>query len=281
MLCFLGTSEKRLPTISPAGEFIGTLTGSAAEELGLPEGVKVMNGTHDQYCASLGAGVTESGELLIASGTAWVLFSVTGMPLFTSSHISPCLHPAGGYGAMASLAGIDSAAEKVIPDRAVCPCPRGKGFLPRDEAFDLLSEKEKAKSTDRVKTWRALLEGAAFEARRGAKEFKLPKGFKITMSGGAVYSRLWVKIVSETFGRAISVTKEPDAPALGAAMLAAVGDRAFESLKEAAKTFSSREELLPPSPDAVFAMNERFNDYLKRSGKNENDLSEDQHNINR
>ena len=58
-----------------------------------------------------------------------------------------------------------------------------------------------------------------------------------------------------------------------AAMLAAVGDRAFESLKEAAKTFSSREELLPPSPDAVFAMNERFNDYLKRSGKNENDLS--------
>ena len=71
----------------------------------------------------------------------------------------------------------------------------------------------------------------------------------------------------------MSVTKEPDAPALGAAMLAAVGDRAFESLKEAAKTFSSREELLPPSPDAVFAMNERFNDYLKRSGKNENDLS--------
>lgn len=299
MLCFLGMSEKRLPTISPAGEFIGTLTGSAAEELGLPEGVKVMNGTHDQYCASLGAGVTESGELLIASGTAWVLFSVTGRPLFTSSHISPCLHPAGGYGAMASLGGIgsevtrfasakgdlptelDSAAKKVIPDRAVCPCPRGKGFLPRDEAFDLLSEKEKANPTDRVKTWRALLEGAAFEARRGAKEFKLPKGFKITMSGGAVYSRLWVRIVSETFGRAISVTKEPDAPALGAAMLAAVGDRAFESLKESAKTFSSREELLPPSPDAVFAMNERFNDYLKRSGKNENDLSEDQYNINR
>ena len=287
MLCFLGINESRLARVAPAGGLIGTLTSAAAEELGLSRDVKVMNGTHDQYCASLGSGVTRSGELLIASGTAWVLFSVTERPLFTHSHISPGVHPAGGYGAMASLGGIgsevsrfasacglspaelDARAEGVVPERVVCPCPRGKGFLPRGEAFDLLSEKEKASPGAPEKVWRALLEGAAFEAKRGAKEFMLPDGFGITLSGGAVFSPLWARLVSEAFGRKISVTKEPDAPALGAAMLAAVGDGAFGSLNDAAETFAVREELPPPKPDAVAALNERYSEYLSAATKDE------------
>lgn len=282
MLCFLGINEKRLARVAPAGELIGTLTQDAADELGLPLGVKVMNGTHDQYCASLGSGVTRGGELLIASGTAWVLFSVTEKPLFTPSHISPCAHPAGGYGAMASLGGIgsevsrfasacglspaelDARAEGVVPDITVCPCPRGKGFLPRSEDFDLLSEKEKTSPGSPEKVWRALLEGAAFEAKRAAKEFMLPEGFGITLSGGAVFSSLWARLVSEAFGRKISVTKEPDAPALGAAMLAAVGDGAFGSLNDAAKVFAVREELPSPPPGAVAALDERFREYLQK-----------------
>ncbi len=283
MLCFLGISEKRLPALARAGEFIGTLSPSAAEELGLPTGVKVMNGTHDQYCASLGSGVTGAGELLIASGTAWVLFTVTEKPLFTPSHIAPCVHPAGGFGAMASLGGIgsevsryasalglspselDMRAEGVEGRSVICPCPSGKGFLPRSAAFDALSEKEKADPRDAVKVWRALLEGAAFEARRGSEEFGLPEGFRITLSGGAVFSSLWARLVSETFGRQISVTKEPDAPALGAAMLAAVGEGSFGSLNAAAKVFTGREELPAPAGAAVDSADERYREYLNLS----------------
>jgi xylulokinase len=74
---FLGITEDMLPTVAPCGSVAGKLLKSTADKCGLPEGIPVYVGAHDQYCASIGSGVTEPGQLLIATGTAWVLFGVT------------------------------------------------------------------------------------------------------------------------------------------------------------------------------------------------------------
>ena len=111
MLEFLGITAKRLPEVQRSGTFIGYLTAEAAAAFGLNTDVKVYNGAHDQYCASIGSGVISPGRLLPATGTAWVLFGVTEKPLFSKSHISPGVHPWGGFGAMASLSGIGAVVE--------------------------------------------------------------------------------------------------------------------------------------------------------------------------
>ncbi|MFV0451460.1 MAG: FGGY-family carbohydrate kinase [Propioniciclava sp.] len=46
----------RLPTPAPAGEPVGTISPEVAERLGLPDGVLVVTGTHDQAAAWLGCG---------------------------------------------------------------------------------------------------------------------------------------------------------------------------------------------------------------------------------
>ena len=53
---------------------------------------------------ALGVGAAEEGDLLLATGTAWVVFGVTGKPLYTSSGVAPGIHPVPGlWGAIASL----------------------------------------------------------------------------------------------------------------------------------------------------------------------------------
>ena len=83
ILEYLEIEENKLPLTLSTGAFVGNLTAKAAEELSLDESVRVYNGAHDQYCASIGSGITSSGELLLATGTAWVLFGVTEEPLFS------------------------------------------------------------------------------------------------------------------------------------------------------------------------------------------------------
>jgi xylulokinase len=83
------------------------------------------------------------------------------------------------------------------------------------------------------------MEGAVFEARALIEAFEaagFPKGKQLIVSGGASKSSIWMNIMSAVFSdRPIYRLSEPDAPALGATMLAAVGSGAFESLSEAAR----------------------------------------------
>ncbi len=92
--------EELLPQIRPAGAYIGTLTVEAARVLGLSGDTRVYNGAHDQYCCALGSGSVENGDLLLGTGTAWAVMSITDAPLVSESKIS--FAKACGSGAMGS-----------------------------------------------------------------------------------------------------------------------------------------------------------------------------------
>ncbi len=66
------------PTPVQAGTRIGTVSGSVAEELGLPKSTAIVAGTHDQCANALGCGVTEPGFGMSGMGTY-----LTIMPVFT------------------------------------------------------------------------------------------------------------------------------------------------------------------------------------------------------
>ena len=91
--------------LAPAGTVIGTLTKKAASELNLSERTLLINGGYDQYCAACGLGAVSKGDVMLSTGTAWVLIGITDQLVFDrNSYIAPGLHVVPNrYGVMASL----------------------------------------------------------------------------------------------------------------------------------------------------------------------------------
>ncbi|HHY24413.1 MAG TPA: hypothetical protein GX527_09310 [Clostridiaceae bacterium] len=93
LLSAAGISEERLAKIMEPGEVVGELTLEAAEQLRLNTSLKVINGGHDQYCAAIGTGSVNEGQLFLSAGTAWVLLGIFNKPIFnTNTYIAPGRH---------------------------------------------------------------------------------------------------------------------------------------------------------------------------------------------
>ena len=64
-----GIAKDTLPEVLPTGGKVGSVLPYVAKRLGLPEGVLVVMGSHDQIVNALGAGVREIGDAVDTSGT--------------------------------------------------------------------------------------------------------------------------------------------------------------------------------------------------------------------
>lgn len=252
ILDILGISREHLPDILPVGTMVGTLTPESAAELGLSRNVTVFNGAHDQYCASIGSGAVDTGDMLLATGTTWVVLGVTDRLLYTANHICPGIHPVKGkFGAMASLVSAGSALnwykeivsvdfqtmDKEASKRAegakdlfVLPYVLGAGFPHnrpglRGAMFGLDA------GHDKYHIARAVMEGVAFEASIVLEQFAA-QGMnisKLMMTGGAARSDLWSEIVGYVTGCEIYRPQEPETCCLGAAMIAFVELGVFDN----------------------------------------------------
>ena len=69
LLDITGISRDKLPVPLASGKIAGTVSNIMADFLGLPHGVKVVVGGHDQCCNSLGAGITKPGNAVCGIGT--------------------------------------------------------------------------------------------------------------------------------------------------------------------------------------------------------------------
>jgi xylulokinase len=64
-----GLDREKLPPTVPSGQVIGAVSRASAEELGLPVGIPIISGGHDQCCNSLGCGVIEPGTAMYGMGS--------------------------------------------------------------------------------------------------------------------------------------------------------------------------------------------------------------------
>ena len=228
LLAFAGVRRDQMPELVPSGIPVGGLTEKAAADLGLPAGIPVISGGHDQYCAVLGAGLSEPGDLLISGGTAWVLFTLTReIPAF-GAWGRPLT--GAGWGVISSI-GSAGASMEWAARLAGCSlreadegaassedAPRfypgfGSGTGARLEGLEL--------DHDRFSVLRAVMEGVAFEVRRRAETFG-PTA-RVFVNGGASKSTLWMQILTDILGRTVTVIGERDLACVGAAKLAFMG----------------------------------------------------------
>ena len=277
LLEYLEITEEQLPATLPTGALVGRISKQAALQLGLDDDVLVYNGAHDQYCASIGSGIVDPGELMLATGTAWVLFGVTELPLFSDSFISPCLHPAKNYGALSTVSGIGATFEW-FSSLCATPIPElSAGAADRREKTKTLFFRPSASGTgllignstgahvrglsighDKYDIALALMEGAAFETALVIEEYKkngMNDVSSITMTGGATASKLWQSIVADVTGLDVYACTETNSPAIGAAIIAAAEGHGSQRLRELSNKFAPMREKISPSENASYYSN--------------------------
>jgi len=259
-LCDLRTGDIALPAIErlglprdsfavtrQAGEIAGMLNAKAAKELGVREGIPVAAPGHDQYCAALGAGCVEDGDLLLSTGTAWVvLLTTTRLITDRKSSFWPGrhVHP-GRWGLMGAISSGGCTLDALLEltrqradweriNAAIESVPAGSDgvlVIPHLVGRTLPSWNSEARGAilgwslghRREHLWRAAIEGLAMETRVGC-EYLAARGAdtrRLRMVGGAARSSVWPRIVASVLGSTVHACVSESVAVRGAACLAA------------------------------------------------------------
>ena len=278
ILDFAGIDERKLGEIVPSGAAIGKLTDEAKATLGLTGDVLLAAGAHDQYAALLGAGVLESGDVLIGTGTAWVVTALTDNENFSSGFAQSVSAVPGKWGSLVSLStggvcldwlrgnvSVGADAEKKIP-YAVLDAEAGKRaagnvqFFPYFSGASYPHKDARARaafvgldlSHDRYDMARAVMEGVAFQTVWTLSAFDKRYGIRrLKMSGGATKSDVWTRIVANIASRSVSIPATPDLTCVGAAILAGVGCGAFATPAEGYAALAVQERTVEPDKEGA------------------------------
>ncbi len=292
ILDLIALDQNKLPSLLDTGEKIGCLTKQAARVLDLLEETIVVSGAHDQYCVATGAGVFTPGEMLIATGTAWVNLAVVNKPVFVKEgFLTPGRHakkdawglltsiPAsgasmewfndnfGGYDLRGdapvkeSFSQIDKVcSERVFKDSGVLFYPGQTNVGEKRAAFIGLGLEH-----DRYDLFLAIMESIAFEVLIQVQTFE-KLGGKVhspIMTGGAAKSTLWRTILASVLNRDIVAVNNPELAAIGAAVIAASGYGEYPDLEQSAKGIKTKKANEQPNQDLVNKYREKFMKYME------------------
>lgn len=248
LLAIAGIHKDQLSPISPSGIPVAQLTQSAAALTGLPPGIPIINGAHDQYCAALGSGSVDPGDVLLSCGTAWVLlFVLDRLEKGLENGLSVSRHPVNGlFGGILDIGGVGSTVEWLIdhlwvdiPDResrfrsleqAVMTSPPGANgllFVPLSGGFTQPGETLNrgpiglSLGHSRADIARAVMEGITLELDLLLADVvrKIPIQ-RLVMIGGASRNPHWPQIIADITGLPVVVPQVTGAASLGAAILA-------------------------------------------------------------
>jgi len=283
----VGLCDEELPEILPTGAYVGGITSKASEMTGLCERTPVYNGAHDQYCASIGAGAINPGDLLLSAGTTWAVMGICEKLMFTKTYISPALHPVTGrYGAMASLVGTgvsmqwfkdkftDNSFEEINEQVAISesnvdelffyPYLSGAGYpfwnLEARGSFTGISLEH-----SKFDFARAIMEASAFNVCTALNDFT-ENGFttkSLYMMGGASKSELWCNLIASASKLSVKISNENEACALGAAIIAAKGSGAYIDFNDAVNAMSTQTRIINPDMSLSKKMSAKYKRYTR------------------
>lgn len=291
ILEFVGVDESRLAALTPSCQPVGTLTRGAAEALGLPESVVVTSGAHDQYAVALGAGICESGDAVIGTGTAWVVTALRDVPDFESGFAQSVSATAGKWGTMLSIttggvcldwfrkqiageegAPLDYDRINELAARRDEPGARGVRFYPyfngagqpEPDAVSRATLMGLDLSHDRGDVIRAIMEGVGCQIVWALRTLeKRQPVARLVLAGGATKSPVWTHIIAEIAGRTLTVPSVPDLACAGAAMMAGVGCGVFHDTAEAAARIAPAGRTVEPDPARVGIYQKLFEEYCR------------------
>lgn len=264
LLDIIGMNVNQFPMIVGAGDLIGTCKEEFLSVTGLKQQVKVYCGVHDQFAASLGSNYFGDGDLIVSTGTTWVVFGKNDKKL--ERFFAGRKHPAGGYGYFISAVSsgtvleweknffgtnfdeINREIEKIDFDTEllVYPFISGNGSYRggNDLKFSVHNMNYNHTKFDMIK---ATMEGVAFEIKHIVDQY-IKSGFKvenIIVTGGAIRSKVWMGILSTVLNKKLYLSEQVDGCCFGAYSIARKGESGqFVKFEFSGKTVQPKEELL-------------------------------------
>ena len=239
----LGIDARILPPLTGPSDQTGVISPEAARATGLPVGTPVYAGCNDFFAALAGSGIHQEGDLFDITGTSEHIGGITDSPL-------PDAPPVSGryfsgyvrYGVTASSGqsldfGRRLRPEDISPRR--CQEKNPPLFLPylNGERCPVCDPYARGvffgingSCDDEVLAY-SIMEGVAFNLKQILETLGI-QGSCMIVSGGAAQNDTLNQLKADILGMRIAALDEPDASALGAAMLAAIGTGAYPSLSE-------------------------------------------------
>jgi L-ribulokinase len=302
--------------LSPLAAKVGALTAEAAARTGLPAGITVATGNVDAHVTAPAAQSVPAGHMLAIMGTSTchimngtVLASVPGICGVVDGGITPGAY---GYEAGQSAVGdifawwID---QGLPPEYAQGAAARGQSqheflsSLCADQpvgghgliALDWMGGNRSVLvdhhlsgvivgltlATRPEDVYRALLEATAYGTRTIVEAFE-KAGVAVdefVVAGGLKRNRLLMRIYADVLRRPVSVAESDQAPALGAAIHAAVAAGAYPDVTAASAAMGRvrRAAYVPDAGradayDALFAEYAILHDYFSGRGEGANDV---------
>lgn len=288
LLSLSGVDRGKLPRAVASGTVAGQVTGAMAARLGLPAGVRIVVGGHDQALNALGAGVCQAGRSVCGIGTFECI-----SPVY--DHIPPAAtmlahglnvehHVLGGlylsflYSQGGSLirwfrdtfASADRSANESadiydVLSREMPPEPTRLLVLPHfdvtgpprylaDAAGAVLGLKT---ATTRGQILKAIMEGQTFyfvELVEVMKSMGIDASEFIATGGGAK-SDAWLQIKADILGVPFVRLRNTECGVAGAAVLAGLGAGVYADPSDAMDGFVQREKVFTPDParHAIYA----------------------------
>ncbi|MBQ9851116.1 MAG: xylulokinase [Clostridia bacterium] len=275
MIEAVGIKPEYLAKVYESPEITGYINSETASLTGLSTSTAVVGGAGDNAAAAVGMGVVEEGKAFTTIGTSGVVFAHTDKPKIDPEgrvHTFCCAVPDAWHvmgvtqGAGLSMQWFKNnfcveesrEAEEsgkhvyAITDSMASGIPVGCDkliYLPylmgertphldpdcRGVFFGISAMHTKAHFI------RAVLEGVTYslyDCLLVLKEMNISPETMLLCGGGAK-SKLWKSMICNTFSLPVATSKSAEAPALGVAILAAVGAGIYSSVPEACKAMTA------------------------------------------
>ena len=286
MIEICGIKEEMLPKLYESYEKVGTLKPEVAGALGLSENVIVAAGAGDNAAAAVGTGTVGDGSCNISLGTSGTIFISSdkfGVDEHNALHSFD--HADGHYhlmGCMLSAASCNKWwMDEIIGTKDYAAQQKNIDKLGENSVYFLpylMGERSPhndslvrggffglSLDTTRADMTLAVLEGVAF-AIRDSFEVAKSLGIKIERTkicGGGAKSPLWKKIIANVLNIKVDVIAAEEGPALGGAMLAAVANGEYASVKDAADAIVKVVDTVEPDEELVKKYDERYAHFVK------------------
>ncbi len=283
----LGIDKSLLAKVYESPEITGKITKKAAELTGLCEGTIVVGGAGDNAAAAVGTGVVEDGKAFTTIGSSGVVFAHTsnisidkrGRVHTFCCAVPNCWHVMGvTQSAGLSLKwfrdnlcwsemetalnmGVDP---YYLTDKAAMEVPIGANrliYLPylngeRTPHLDpncrgaFIGLSTMHKKRDMI---RAVMEGVSYSLRdciEVMREMEINVTDMMACGGGGS-SPLWRQMLADLYACPVKTTQNKEGPALGVALLAAVGAGIYSSVPEACKAVIIPDKVQNPIEDNI------------------------------
>jgi xylulokinase len=280
LLALAGINREKLPVPKMSGFVAGTVSDSAATELSLPKGVVVVVGGHDQCCNSLGAGICRAGSAVCGIGTfECITPTFDHIPdaslmlrqgLNVEHHVLPNLFVSFIYNQGGTLVrwfrNTFAAADSKLPrqdedlyDTLAREMPAAPSRLITLPYFEITGPPGFVSdasgvivglktSTTRGEILKSIMESVTFyfvDSINSLKALGMDTS-EFVATGGGAKSDWWLQIKADIFNVPFVRPRSIEGSLIGAAILAGVSTRVFQSSAEAVSAFVQRERVFEP-----------------------------------